>query len=230
MHCSASAWPILFRSRNCASVPSTDTRSSNPRQTTQRPVVIIDIDEKSLARFGQWPWPRTRVADLVKRLTDLGAAAIAFDIVFAEPDRLSPALVADSFRDLDEASRAKLRSLPSNDQALADVLRQSPSVLGESGLPTFVQQPELKLPLTGLATLGGDPRPFLLNFRGCSGMSPILEEAAPGRGLFTIRTERDGIVRRVPMIMEAQGELMPFADIRNAAHRHQVRHHSCQVG
>ena len=87
-----------------------------PRHSTQRPVVIIDIDEKSLAKFGQWPWPRTRVADLVQRLTDLGAAAIAFDIVFAEPDRLSPGLAADAFRDLDEESRKKLRALPSNDR------------------------------------------------------------------------------------------------------------------
>jgi adenylate cyclase len=180
-----------------------------PRQATQRPVVIIDIDEKSLARFGQWPWPRTRVADVVRRLTDLGAAAIAFDIVFAEPDRLSPAAVAETFHDLDEESRTRLRALPSNDQALADVLRRAPVVLGESGLPKFVPQPELKLPLTGLATLGTDPRPFLLRFPGLLRNIPVLEEAAPGRGLFTIRTERDGIVRRVPMIMEAQGNLMP---------------------
>lgn len=180
-----------------------------PRKITQRPVVIIDIDEKSLAKYGQWPWPRTRVADLVQRLTDLGAAAIAFDIVFAEPDRLSPAIAADSFRNLDEESRARLRALPSNDQVLADVLRRSPAVLGESGLPTFVKQPELKLPLTGLATLGGDPAPFLLQFPGLLRNIPILEEASPGRGLFTIRTERDGIVRRVPMIMQAQGNLMP---------------------
>lgn len=180
-----------------------------PRKTTQRPVVIIDIDEKSLAKFGQWPWPRTRVADLVKRLTDLGAAAIAFDIVFAEPDRLSPGVVAESFRDLDDDSRTKLRALPGNDEVFASVLRQSPVILGESGLPRFVPQPELKLPLTGLATLGGDPRPFLLSFPGLLRNIPVLEEAAPGRGLFTIRTERDGIVRRVPMIMQAQGDLMP---------------------
>src|SRR5882757_2303985 len=61
-----------------------------PRVKTARPVVIIDIDEKSLAKLGQWPWPRTRIADLVDRLTALGAVVIAFDIVFAEPDRLNP--------------------------------------------------------------------------------------------------------------------------------------------
>ncbi|WP_424631383.1 CHASE2 domain-containing protein [Bradyrhizobium sp. SYSU BS000235] len=180
-----------------------------PRVTTQRPVVIVDIDEKSLGKLGQWPWPRTRVADLVKQLTNLGAAAIAFDIVFAEPDRLSPALAADTFANLDEDTRTKLRVLPSNDQVLANVLKASPVVLGESGLPRAMPQVALKLPSTGLATLGGDPRPFMLNFPGLLRNIPVLEEAAPGRGLFTIRTERDGIVRRVPMIMQAQGELMP---------------------
>jgi adenylate cyclase len=180
-----------------------------PREVTQRPVVIVDIDEKSLAKYGQWPWPRTRVADLVRRLSGSGAAAIAFDIVFAEPDRLSPGLAADTFQDLDPETRAKLKTMPSNDQVLADVLRHAPVVLGESGLPMSVPQPALDLPLTGLATLGENPQPYLLSFPGLLRNVPVLEEAAPGRGLFTIRTERDGIVRRVPMIMMAQGTLMP---------------------
>lgn len=181
----------------------------SPRVVTERPVVIVDIDEKSLARLGQWPWPRTRIADLVQRLTDLGAAAIAFDVIFAEPDRLSPHLAVEGFRDLDETTREKLRSLPSNDDILAAVLRKAPVVLGESGLPMVMPQPDVKLPVTGLATLGGDPAPFLLNFPGLLRNVPVLEEAAPGRGLFTIHTERDGIVRRVPVVMLAQGQLMP---------------------
>src|SRR6202166_4629644 len=56
-----------------------------PRVKTARPVAIVDIDEKSLAKFGQWPWPRTRIADIIVNLSRLGAVAIAFDIVFAEP-------------------------------------------------------------------------------------------------------------------------------------------------
>ncbi|MEH2508987.1 adenylate cyclase [Nitrobacteraceae bacterium AZCC 1564] len=179
-----------------------------PRVTTQRPVVIVDIDEKSLSKLGQWPWPRTRVADLVKQLTNLGAAAIAFDIVFAEPDRLSPALAADTFANLDEETRTKLRTLPSNDQILAEVLRTSPVVLGESGLPRPTPQAELKLPATGLAWKGNDPRSYVLDFPGLLRNIPVLEEAAPGRGLFTIRPALDNIVRRVPMVMLVQGELM----------------------
>src|SRR5271168_882604 len=63
-----------------------------PREQTARPVVIADIDEASLKEIRQWPWPRTVVADLVTRLRELGAAAVGFDVIFAEPDRMSPAV------------------------------------------------------------------------------------------------------------------------------------------
>src|SRR5258708_12352290 len=103
----------------------------DPRKKTARPVTIVDIDEKSLAdpRLGQWPWPRTRIADIVTNLTRLGAVVIAFDAVFSEPDRLNPDIAADTFRNLDEATREKLRALPSNAQILPEAIRHSPLVL-----------------------------------------------------------------------------------------------------
>src|SRR5580700_7959480 len=93
-----------------------------PRVKTARPVTIVDIDERSLAdpRLGQWPWPRTRIADIITNLTKLGAVVIAFDAVFSEPDRLNPDIAADTFHNLDEETRARLKALPSNDQILAD--------------------------------------------------------------------------------------------------------------
>src|SRR5579863_3917381 len=103
-----------------------------PREQTARPVVIVDIDEASLKEIGQWPWPRTIVADLVTRLTALGAVAIGFDAVFPEPDRTSPNQLASTLRDLDDATRERLRSLPGNDEVLAGALRKSRVVLGES--------------------------------------------------------------------------------------------------
>ena len=180
-----------------------------PRTATERPVVIVDIDEKSLKAVGQWPWPRTRIADLVTRLTQMGAATIAFDVVFPEPDRMSPGLVAGAFRDLDETTRAKLRALPSNDSILADALHHSRVVLAQSGLPFAVAQPEGVEPPGGIATMGGNPRDYLMDFPGLLRNFPTLEHAASGRGLFTIRAERDGIVRRVPMVMQAQGAILP---------------------
>src|SRR6266516_6142788 len=123
----------------------------DPRVKTARPVVIIDIDEKSLAKFGQWPWPRTRIADLVANLTRLGAVVIAFDIIFSEPDRLNPDVAADTFPNLDEEIRNKLRALPSNDRVLADAMRRTRVVMGESGLPNVVADLDKTLPVTGFA-------------------------------------------------------------------------------
>jgi adenylate cyclase len=181
----------------------------DPRTKTQRPVTIVDIDDKSMEKLGQWPWPRTRIADLITELTRLGAVVIAFDVVFPEPDRLNPDAVAQSIRNLDEETRARLSSLPSNDQVLADALRNSRVVLGESGLPEEITALDKSLPVTGLAMLGEEPQKFMFQFPGLLRNVPVLEHAAAGRGLFTIRPERDGIVRRVPMIMLAQGLTMP---------------------
>lgn len=183
----------------------------SPRVKTVRPVTIVDIDEKSLAdpKLGQWPWPRTRIAEIIDRLTRLGAVVIAFDVVFAEPDRLNPALAAETFPNLDEATRDKLRTLPSNDQVLAEALQRSRVVLGESGGPEARADLDRTLPKTGIATRGQDAERFMWNFPGLLRNVSVIEHAAAGRGLFTIKPERDGIIRRVPMIMLAQGDIMP---------------------
>jgi len=76
------------------------------RPYQEAPVRIIEIDGESLARLGQWPWPRTLIADLVARLQSDRAAAIAFDIVFAEPDRTSPANCRASAGSLQARRRA----------------------------------------------------------------------------------------------------------------------------
>ncbi len=181
----------------------------DPRLKTARPVAIVDVDEKSLAKLGQWPWPRTRVADMIINLTNLGAVVIAFDMVFAEPDRLNPGAAAETMRYLDEATRNKLRALPSNDQIFADAMRRSRVVLGETGLAGVVSDLDKTLPVTGYATLGEDVQPFLFKFPGLLRNVQVLEQAAAGRGLITIRPERDGIIRRVPMMMSTQGITMP---------------------
>jgi adenylate cyclase len=182
-----------------------------PRAQTVRPVVIVDLDEKSLRELGQWPWPRTLVADLISRLHDLGAAVIGLDIVFAEPDRTSPAIAAAGFRGIDEATREKLASLPSNDQVLAEAITKAGGVVvGQAGsavpLPRSPAEAALQ---TGFAVRGPDPRPFLVTFPGLLRNVLPIEQAAAGRGLFSINPERDGIIRRVPLVMAAQGALVP---------------------
>jgi adenylate cyclase len=180
-----------------------------PRQATLQPAVIVDIDEASLQAFGQWPWPRTLLADLVTKLARLGSAVVAFDIIFAEPDRMSPAIAAESFRNLDADTRAQLMKLPSNDDVLADAMRRTRVVIGESGFHLATPQAGPRPPSVGFALMGPDPRRYLIGFPGLIRNVPALEQAAAGRGLVTIQSEPDGIVRRIPMVMNTQGTLVP---------------------
>ncbi|MBV9462186.1 MAG: adenylate/guanylate cyclase domain-containing protein [Bradyrhizobium sp.] len=184
----------------------------DPRVKKIKPVTIVDIDEASLAKLGQWPWPRTTIADMIINLSNLGAVVIAFDVVFSEPDRLNPDVAARTMRYLDDATRARLRELPSNDQVLADAIKRSRVVLGETGVPEVVRsETDESLPLTPFATIGReiDPVQFLFENAGLLRNVPVIEKAAAGRGLITIVPERDGMIRRVPMVLRAQGNMMP---------------------
>ena len=180
-----------------------------PNPNTLRPAAIVDIDEASLAAYGQWPWPRTLVAELVDKLAKLGSAVIAFDIIFAEPDRMSPGLAAESFANLDETTRAQLRKLPSNDDVLAAAMRRTRVVVGESGHHLPTPSANMPAPAAGFAMMGPNPSRYLPDFPGMVSNIPVLEQAAAGRGMLTIHTEIDGVVRRVPMVMETQGKAYP---------------------
>ena len=182
-----------------------------PRQQTIRPVAIVDIDEASLKEIGQWPWPRTVLADLVSRLTALGAVVIGFDVVFPEPDHLSPNLLASTLRDLDDATRERLRSLPSNDQIFADAIRLSRVVLGESvsNEPAADAAPEASGYAVMAAKDAPDARTFLITYPTVVHNIPILAQAAAGHGIFTEADEHDGIVRRAPVIMHAGNGFLP---------------------
>jgi adenylate cyclase len=182
----------------------------HPRVQQGYPVAIVDIDEASLKAIGQWPWPRTVLADLVTKLMQQGAIVIGFDVIFAEPDRMSPAVAAQTFRGLDDETRARLDSLPSNDAVFADAISKARVVVGQvSAAAPQPRTPEEMTLQTGVAYIGPDPAPFLVTFPGLLRNILPIEQAAAGRGSFSISPERDGIVRRVPMIMAAQGGLVP---------------------
>ncbi len=181
-----------------------------PRILSEQPVVIVDIDEKSLESIGQWPWPRTIVAKLIDQISKAGAKAVAFDIAFSEQDRLSPNLLADVLPNLDEITQNAMRNARSNDQIMADSIGKSKVILAQSGIPVAKQQFENQdWPETAFAILGTDPAPYVIKYPHLLHNVPILEKSASGRGLFTISPEIDGIVRRIPLIMMAGGKLKP---------------------
>ncbi len=177
------------------------------------PVRIIDIDETSLARTGQWPWPRTLVSDLVTRLRDAGAAAIAFDMVFPEADRLSPGTVLSSVpQDLvPEDVRTALSALPSNDTILADTLAQSPVVLGVVLNNNTLEAPPT--PLASIAFAGDDPAPFLTAFNGATGNLDMLEANAKGLGALNWIPGVDQVIRRVPLLVRTGDQIYPSLSV-----------------
>src|ERR1700758_3551985 len=91
------------------------------------PIRIVDIDEESLAKIGQWPWPRTTVRDLLVALSSKGAAAVAFDILFAEPDRTSIESIVKQLPPSEAAAvTAAIAGRPSNDEQFAEALKDTP--------------------------------------------------------------------------------------------------------
>jgi adenylate cyclase len=171
------------------------------------PVRIVDIDEKSLSMYGQWPWPRTTVRDLLLGLTSKGAAVVAFDVLFAEPDRTSIESIVKQLPPREaSAVTAAMAGQPSNDDLFAAALKDTPSVLsvalGEGGSTTFQEK-------AGFAFGGDDPRPFLLEFKGATHNLPELENAARGIGAFNWVADRDQIVRRVALMFRLDEIFVP---------------------
>jgi adenylate cyclase len=171
------------------------------------PVRIVDIDPESIARFGQWPWPRTVMRDLVVQLAKRNAAAFAFDILFAEADRTSLEQVIKRMPP-DQAGRLQdLVSLPTNDTLFAEALKGAPSVLAmiltnETNSPSLAQK-------AGFAFAVDDPKPFLPAFSGAEDNLPVLDDAAKGIGAMNLFPNRDGVVRQVPLFFRLGDRIVP---------------------
>ncbi len=179
-----------------------------PRPYAPAPVRIVDIDDETIARLGQWPWPRLEVARLTSLLAEAGAAAIAFDIVFAEPDRTSPARVADMLEANPKARApfADIRALADHDAIFAAALAGAPSVLGFF-LARETTGPPPQRP-AGFA-IGGSLPASIPVFAGAISPLPELAEAASGAGFLTMTGDRDGIIRRAPLLARVGDTVVP---------------------
>ncbi len=185
-----------------------------PRPSTSGEVVIVDLDEASLARHGQWPWPRTLLARLVDRLFAQGADVVAFDIVFAEPDRLSPPNLTRELNGLSPALLGTLQGLPDNDAAFAESIAANKVALGQPALHNLPRGADTEATPAGtVVELGGDPRPFLQRYAGLVRNLPILEASAGGIGTVSIALDQDGMVRRVPLAIVVGGRILPALGI-----------------
>ncbi len=191
---------------------------SIPRATPTQIPVIVDLDEESLNRFGQWPWPRTRVASLVEKIRRYGAMTVALDIIFAEKDRTSPSEIQAVLRK-EMGIAVEFQGLPAalmdNDRILANVLSSGPFVLGykffteggqgplEDCLLHPVKAVILKSPGLDAETPGLFVAPDVI----CC-LRP-LAEAVKRSGFLNTSPDVDGILRRSPLVMEYAGQYYP---------------------
>jgi adenylate cyclase len=167
-------------------------------------VRILDIDDKTLELVGQWPWPRTQMAALINKLGDMGVAAVALDIVFAEADRTSPNQVFPLWAQVNNMPQImRMQGLRDHDAELAKAIKNVPTVLGM----VLTETPGPKRPAIkwGMAEAGDDPRRFLLPYAGAVTNLSAIESDAGGQGSFNVLPESDGIVRRVPLLFALRG-------------------------
>lgn len=173
------------------------------------PVRIIDIDAQSLARLGQRPWPRTRLAHIIDRLREAGARAIVLDMILPEPDRLSPSEIAKLFAGTPDHGRLAERAaaLPSNDEVLTRAIAAAPAVLGFVGAADILQPPPA--PRARFAFAGDDPKLFVPAFAGGIGSLEMLNAGASGLAALNWLPVHDQVVRRIPLLLAVAGSLYP---------------------
>jgi adenylate cyclase len=162
-------------------------------------IVIVDIDERSLSKTGQWPWPRDVIGRLVNRLRERGAATIALDIMFSEPDRYE---------------RLAGRATDTPGPTFADVLRSGGALLGYALTFDATAAPDgqcelhpLDLTLTHSADV--DPESPFFRAAGVICSLPELARAAGTSGFLNAAPDADGILRRVPLLLEFGGRVYP---------------------
>jgi adenylate cyclase len=181
----------------------------HPRGDDALPVQIVDIDDESLQRIGQWPWPRERVAQLIDEINRQQPASTAMDIVFAEPDRT------------DQSGHS------ASDDQLARSLARGNVAIGFAMTAARVQRDGSAAPREALQlkasylVLGGDPIAFVREFASSVSNLPQLQDAAAGQGSMTFIPDDDGVVRQVPLLMNLDGQLVPSLAaeaLRLAAH------------
>ena len=180
-----------------------------PRTSDAGQVEIVDIDEKSFAEYGPWPWPRHMVAELFRRIAQGHPRVVGVDFVFAERDRLSPTEIARELPGLPPAVADALAQLRPSDHDLAEALAAVPTVLAL--IPSREQKVRSSDPprLAAVRQAGGDPVPFLKSYKSLVQSRPDLSAAASAAGAITPEPDADGVVRRLALAVAFQQTIVP---------------------
>ena len=171
------------------------------------PVRLVQIDDAALETFGQWPWSRDKLGEILIALYEKGAAVVGVDLLLVEPDRLSPARFLSNFPDVtvEPEQFANAFGYIDNDQFLSDVFSQTPSVLAIAAS----HEPGGNVdPSVGFAWVGSSPD-VLLTYNGLLSPTETLAESGVKVGHIAVRPDADGMLRRIPLMIRAEGSIYP---------------------
>ena len=171
-------------------------------------VVIVDIDEKSLGKFGQFPWNRNVFAKILDQLNNSNPKAIGFDIFFTEKDKQSPDAIIKSYN-LIPSDVSELQNLKGPDQVFSEKLKESKSVIAVLGSNVPSHSNYDRKAKARFLSKGGDPKNFSYSYPHSIGSLEILEKNVKGLGSISFLDQLDGIIRSLPMIVRFDNKLYP---------------------
>ena len=183
---------------------------SAPR-TIGNDVTVVMIDDPAVQEVGPWPWPRSRLAQLVLSIAQHKPKVIAFDVFFAEPDRFNPDGIARAYPDIDPAIKAEIGRLPTLDSQFAGVIGQAPVLLARSGIAAQAFGVKGAEPAQLLVDpeIAGRPPVGAMAWPRVVTNIPELDDIALAHAFLNAEPDKDGVFRRVPISMMVGDRAMP---------------------
>ena len=158
-----------------------DQHQRTQQETITEKIVTVEIDNDSIRENGQWPWPRNELAKDIEELYRMGAAIVVVPILFADADRMG------------------------GDKQFDEMLKKTPTIIGQIPANQTKGNPVPR----GVATIGAPWQPWVYNYEGAVGPIESLAKSAIGVGMMLIAPEGDGVVRRMPLVVQIDGQLYP---------------------
>ncbi len=179
-----------------------------PLEKRETDVIIIDIDEKSLGKFGQFPWSRSVFAKIIENVHASNPKAIGFDVFFSEKDKQSPEEIIKAYN-LIPTDISDLQNIKGHDEIFREQLEKSKSVIAVLGSSVPSHSTHDRSPKARFLSKGGDPKNFTYAYPYSIGSLEKLEKSAKGLGSISFLDQTDGIIRSLPLVVRLQNKLYP---------------------
>jgi CHASE2 domain-containing sensor protein len=175
----------------------------------QDDIIIVDIDEPSLAKFGQFPWGRNVFSKILENINKDDPKSVGFDIFFSEKDKQSPEEIIKTYSIEDTYIKNALQSIEGHDEKFQKTLKETKSVLAVFGSLVPTKGTYNRKGKARIFAKGGNVKNYVYNYKYSLGSIPILEKNSKGLGSINYITQSDAVVRSLPLIMVFNDKLFP---------------------